>query len=79
LACSFSFFVVDEDIIDKDDYEFVEHHHKHGVHEVHEVGWGISDTKGDEDITNSNMTMLMACEQNVNQSYIMVIVFTFDE
>jgi hypothetical protein len=33
----------------------------------------------DENITNSNMTMLMACEQKVNQSYIMVIVATFDE
>jgi hypothetical protein len=38
-------FGLDEDIIDKDHYEFVELHHKHGVHEVHEVGWGISETK----------------------------------
>jgi hypothetical protein len=37
---------VDEDIIDKDHYEFVEFRHKHGVHEVHEVGWGISETEG---------------------------------
>jgi hypothetical protein len=35
--------------------------------------------ENDEDITNSNMTMLMSCEQKVNQSYIMVIVATFDE
>jgi hypothetical protein len=39
-------FGVDEDIIDKDHYEFVELRHKHGVHEVHEVGWGICETKG---------------------------------
>jgi hypothetical protein len=39
-------FGVDEDIIDKNHYEFVELHHKHGVHEVHEVGWGICETKG---------------------------------
>jgi hypothetical protein len=39
-------FGVDEDIIDKDHYEFVELHHKHGVYEVHEVGWGICETKG---------------------------------
>jgi hypothetical protein len=31
-------FGVDEDIIDKDHYEFVNLRHKHGVHEVHEVG-----------------------------------------
>jgi hypothetical protein len=39
-------FGIDKDIIDKDHYEFVELHHKHGVHEVHEVGWGIRETKG---------------------------------
>jgi hypothetical protein len=39
-------FGIDEDIIDKDHYEFVKIHHKHGVHEVHEVGWGICETKG---------------------------------
>jgi hypothetical protein len=31
-------FGIDEDIIDKGHYEFVELRHKHGVHEVHEVG-----------------------------------------
>jgi hypothetical protein len=50
--------------------------------------WGVWNVLGepnrqrrgcDEDITNSNMTMLMACEQKVNQSYIMVMVATFDE
>jgi hypothetical protein len=39
-------FGIDKDIIDKDHYEFVELRHKHGVHEVHEVGWGIRETKG---------------------------------
>jgi hypothetical protein len=42
----FLVFGIDEDIIDKDHYEFVELCHKHGVHEVHEVGWGIRETKG---------------------------------
>jgi hypothetical protein len=41
----FLVFGVDEDIIDKDHYEFVKLRHKHGVHEVHEVGWGIRETK----------------------------------
>jgi hypothetical protein len=42
----FLVFGIDEDIIDKDHYEFVELRHKHGVHEVHKVGWGICETKG---------------------------------
>jgi hypothetical protein len=41
----FLIFGVDEDIIDEDHYEFVELRHKHGVNEVHEVGWGICETK----------------------------------
>jgi hypothetical protein len=39
-------FGIDKDIIDEDHYEFVKLHHKHGVHEIHEVGWGIRETKG---------------------------------
>jgi hypothetical protein len=39
-------FGIDKDIINKGHYEFVELHHEHGVHEVHEVGWGIRETKG---------------------------------
>jgi hypothetical protein len=42
----FIVFGIDKDIIDKHHYEIVELHHKHGVHEVHEVGWGICETKG---------------------------------
>jgi hypothetical protein len=42
----FLIFGIDKDIIDKDHYEFGELRHKHGVHEVHEVGWGICETKG---------------------------------
>jgi hypothetical protein len=42
----FFVFGIDKDIIDKDHYEFVERRHKHGVHEVHEIGWGIGETKG---------------------------------
>jgi hypothetical protein len=39
-------FGIDKDIIDKDHYEFVELRHKHRVHEVHQVGWDICETKG---------------------------------
>jgi hypothetical protein len=42
----FLIFGIDKDIIDKVYYEFVELRHKHRVHEVHEVGWGIRETKG---------------------------------
>jgi hypothetical protein len=42
----FLIFGIDEDIIDEDHYEFAELRHKHGVHEVHEVGWVILETKG---------------------------------
>jgi hypothetical protein len=42
----FLVFRIYKDIIDEDHYEFVELRHKHGVHEVHEVGWGICETKG---------------------------------
>jgi hypothetical protein len=38
-------FGIDENIIDKDHNEFIELRHEHGVHEVHEVGWGIGETK----------------------------------
>jgi hypothetical protein len=38
-------FGIEKDIIDEDHYEFVELCHKHGVHEIHEVGWGICETK----------------------------------
>jgi hypothetical protein len=37
---------IDENIIDKDHDKFIELYHEHGVHEVHEVGWGISESEG---------------------------------
>jgi hypothetical protein len=39
-------FGIDENFINKDHDEFVELRHKNGVHEVHEVGWGIRETEG---------------------------------
>jgi hypothetical protein len=39
-------FGIDKDIIDEDHYEFVELRHKYRVHEVHEIGWSIFETKG---------------------------------
>jgi hypothetical protein len=37
---------IDENIIDKDHDKFVELRHEHGVHEIHEVGRGISESEG---------------------------------
>jgi hypothetical protein len=70
----FLVFGIYEDIIDKDHYEFVELRHKHGVHEIHEVGWGIRETKGHyqelvkaitsgesgfRDVTGSNLDLMI--------------------
>jgi hypothetical protein len=38
-------FGIDENIIDKDYDEFIELRHEHGVHGVHEVGWGICESE----------------------------------
>jgi hypothetical protein len=38
-------FGIDENIINKDHDKFVELRHEHEVHEVHEVGWGVRETK----------------------------------
>jgi hypothetical protein len=38
-------FGIDENIIDKDHDKFIELLHEHEVHEIHEVGWGIRETK----------------------------------
>jgi hypothetical protein len=36
---------IDENIIDENHDKFIELHHEHGVHEVHEVGGGISESE----------------------------------
>jgi hypothetical protein len=43
-------FGIDQNIIDKDHYKFVKIRHEYGVHEEHEVGWGICETKGHHQI-----------------------------
>jgi hypothetical protein len=74
LACSFSFFAVDEDIIDKDHYELVELHHKHGVHEVHEIGWGICETKGHHQKLVKTITSGESSFRNVTRSNFDLVV-----
>jgi hypothetical protein len=66
---------IDENIIDKDHNEFIELRHEHEVHEVHEVGWGICESKrhyqelvktitsgksGFGNVTRSNLDLVVA-------------------
>jgi hypothetical protein len=61
-------FGIDKDIIDEDHYEFVELRHKHGVHEVHEVGWGICETKGHHQEFVKTITSGVSSFRNVTRS-----------
>jgi hypothetical protein len=65
---------VDEDIIDKDHYEFVELRHKNGVHEVHEVGWGICETKGHHQELVKTVTSEESSFRNVTWSNFDLVV-----
>jgi hypothetical protein len=67
-------FGIDKDIIDKDHYEFVEFCHKHGVHEVHEVGWGISETKGHHQGLVKTITSRESSFRNVTRSNFDLVV-----
>jgi hypothetical protein len=42
----FLIFGIDHNIINEDHYKLVKLRHKHGVHEIHEVGWGICEIEG---------------------------------
>jgi hypothetical protein len=61
-------FGIDDDIIDEDHYEFVELHHKYRVHEVHEVGWGICETKGHHQEFVKTITSGESSFRNVTRS-----------
>jgi hypothetical protein len=67
-------FGVDEDIIDKDHYEFVELRHKHGVLEVHEVGWGICETKAHHKELVKTITSGESSFRNVTRSNFDLVV-----
>jgi hypothetical protein len=70
----FLVFGEDEDIIDKDHYEFVELRHKHGVHEIHEVGWGICETKGHHRELVETITSGESSFRNVTRSNFDLVV-----
>jgi hypothetical protein len=46
----FRIFGINQNVINKDDYEFVEFWHEDRVHEIHEVCWCISKTKRHDQI-----------------------------
>jgi hypothetical protein len=67
-------FGIDEDIIDKDHYELVELRHKHGVHEVHEIGWSICETKGHHQELIKTITSGESSFRNVTRSNFDLVV-----
>jgi hypothetical protein len=67
-------FGVDEDIINKDHYEFVELRHKHGIHEVHEVGRGICETEGHYQELVETITSGESSFRNVTRSNFDLVV-----
>jgi hypothetical protein len=73
-AMLYLIFGVDEGIIDKDHYDFVELHHKHGVREVHEVGWGICETKGHHQELVKTITSGKGSFRNITRSNFDLVV-----
>jgi hypothetical protein len=45
LGMIFWSFRIDQDVINEDHNKLVEFLHEDGIHEVHEIGWSISETK----------------------------------
>jgi hypothetical protein len=67
-------FGIDEDIIDKDHDEFIELCHEHGVHEVHEVGWGICESERHYQELVKTITSRKSSFRNVARSNIDLVI-----
>jgi hypothetical protein len=67
-------FGIDENIIDKDHDEFIELRHEHEVHEVHEVGWGIGETKRHNQELVKTITSGESGFRNVTRSNLDLVV-----
>jgi hypothetical protein len=61
-------FGIDQNIIDKDHYELVKLHHEYGVHEVHEVGGGIGETKRQHQVLVETILSGQSSFRNVTRS-----------
>jgi hypothetical protein len=67
-------FGIDENIIDKDHDKFVELRHEHGVHEVHEVGGGISESERHDQELVKTITSGKSGFRNIARSNLDLVV-----
>jgi hypothetical protein len=67
-------FGIDENIIDIEHDEFIELRHENGVHEVHEVGWGICETKGHYQELVKTITSGESGFKNVTRSNLNLVI-----
>jgi hypothetical protein len=68
LACSFSIFGIDQNIIEKYQYKFIKPYHEYRVHEIHDVGWGICETEGHDQELVETITSGESSFGNVTRS-----------
>jgi hypothetical protein len=64
----FRIFRVDQDVINKDHYEFIKFLHEYRVHEIHEICWSIGKTKRHDQIFIMSISGGKCCFWNVIQS-----------
>jgi hypothetical protein len=67
-------FGIDEDIIDEDHNKFIDLRHEHGVHEVHEVGGGISESERHDQELVKTITSGKSGFRNVARSNLDLVV-----
>jgi hypothetical protein len=65
---------IDENIINKDHDKFIELRHEHGVHEVHEVGGSISESKRHDQELVKTITSGKSGFRNVARSNLDLVV-----
>jgi hypothetical protein len=65
---------IDENIIDKDHDKFIELCHEHRVHEVHEVGGGISESERHDQELVENITSGKSGFRNVARSNLDLVI-----
>jgi hypothetical protein len=73
LACSFSF-GIDQNVIDKDHYEFIKLCHEYRVHKIHEVGCSICETKGHHQILVETISGGESSFMNVTRSNFVLVI-----
>jgi hypothetical protein len=61
----FKIFGIDQNIVDKNHYKFIEFRHEDRVHEIHEICWCIGKTKGHNQIFIESISGGESCFQNI--------------